>query len=71
MDELQTGIQPALAVLPSSAAFLQPRKARLHHPALGHDLKPVQFTALGNLHSHMLAQDLAHALRKGLARIAR
>lgn len=30
----------------------------------------MQFAALGHLHRHLLAQNLAHALRKGLARIA-
>lgn len=30
----------------------------------------MQLTALGNLHCHALAEDLAHALREGLPHIA-
>ena len=70
MDELQAGVEPALAVLPQAPVLLQPREAALDDPALGHDLEGVQFAPLGNLHCDVLAHNLSHPLRKGLARVA-
>ena len=70
MDELQTGIEPTLAVLPQPPALLQPRKAALHYPTLWHDLEGVQLTALCDLDGDMFTQCVTHALRKGLAHIA-
>ena len=70
MDELQAGVEQPLAVFPQPPVFLQPRKAALHHPALGHDLKGMQFAALGDLHRHVLCQDVLDALRERLAHIA-
>lgn len=70
MDELQTGVEPSLAVLPQPSVLLQPGKAALHDPALWHDLEGMQFAALGDLHRHMLAQPFAHPLREGLTRVA-
>ena len=70
MNELQAGIEPALAVLPQPPVLLQPRKAALHHPALGHDLEGVQLAPLGHLHRHLLTQNLAHSLCKGLSCVA-
>lgn len=70
MDELQTGVEPAFAVLPQPPILLQPREAAPHHPALGHHAERVQFAPLGNLHRHMHPQHLAHALRKGFSHVA-
>lgn len=70
MNELQAGVEPSLAVLPQPAVLLQPRKAALNNPALGHDLEGVHFTAFGNLHRPLLSQDVSHSLGKGLTRIA-
>ena len=70
MDELQTGIEPTLAVLPQPSVLVQPGKAALHYPTLWHDLEGVQLTAFGYLHRDVLAQDVLDALRKGLAHIA-
>ena len=53
MDELQTGIEPALAVLPQPAVLLQPCKATLHYPTLGHHFEGVQLTALCDLYCDM------------------
>lgn len=39
MDELQAGVEFALAVLPSPSVVLQPRKTTLDDPALWPDLK--------------------------------
>ena len=69
MDKLQAGIEQSLAVLPQPPVLLQPGKAALDHPALGHDLECVQLAAPGNLHRDLLAQRLAHPLCKRLARI--
>ncbi len=55
MDELQAGVEFALAVLPQPSVFLQPGKTALDDLALGHDLEGVQFAALGNLHRELLA----------------
>lgn len=55
MDELQGGIQPALAVLPQSPVLLPPRKAALDDPPLGHDLEGVQFAAPVHLHRDVFA----------------
>ena len=56
MNELQTGVEPSLAVLPQPPVLLQPSKAALYYPALGHYLKAVKFIPLRNLHCHMRAQ---------------
>lgn len=45
-------------------------EASLHDPALRHDLEGVQFAALCDLYRDVLAQYLAHALCKGLARVS-
>ena len=50
MEELQAGIEQPLALLPQPPVLLQPRKAALHHSALGHHLERMPLTALGNLH---------------------
>lgn len=70
MDELQAGVEQPLAVLPQPPVLVQPGKAALHHPALGHDLEGVQFAPLGNLHRHMPAQNLLHPHSEGLAYVA-
>ena len=70
MNELQAGIEFSFAVFPESSVFLQPGKAALDNPALGHDLEGVQLAAFGNLHGDMLTQNIAYALRKRLAHIA-
>ena len=49
MDELQAGVEFALAVLPEAAAFLYPGKGSLDDPALRHDGKGMQLTALSDL----------------------
>ena len=49
MDELQAGVEPALAVLPQPPILLQPGKAALDDPALGHDLEGMQLASLGVL----------------------
>ena len=41
VDKLQAGIEPALAVLPQPPVLLQPSKATLYYPTLGHDLEGV------------------------------
>jgi hypothetical protein len=71
VDELQAGMQRALAVLPQSPALFQPSKAALHYPALGHDLEGVQFTTLGYLHRHMLAQNIFDTLLKVMPGVCR
>ena len=70
MDELQAGIEPALAVLPQPSVLLQPCKAALHYPTLWHDLEGVQLAAFGDLHCDLFTQCVAYALRKGLTHIA-
>ncbi|MCW2037749.1 hypothetical protein FHR67_002634 [Xanthomonas arboricola] len=55
MDELQAGVEFALAVLPWPSVLLQPSKTKLDDPSLGHDLEGVLFAALGNLHRELLA----------------
>ena len=70
MDELKAGIEPVLTVLPKPAVLLQPGKAALHNPALGHDLEGMQLTALGYLYCDVFAQRLTYALCEGLARVA-
>ncbi len=42
MDELQAGVEPALAVFPQSPVLVQPCKASLDDPALRHHLEGVQ-----------------------------
>ena len=51
MNELQAGIELALAVLPESSAFLQPGERTFDHPSLRDDGKRVQIIAFGDLHS--------------------
>ena len=70
VDELQAGVEPALAVLPQPPILLQPGKAALDDPAPGHDLEGVQFTALGNLYRDVPTHNLLRTLRKGLACVA-
>ena len=70
MDQLQTGVEFALGVLPKTPVLFQPCEAALDHPALGYDLEGMQLAALGDLHGHVFAQDLLHALCEGLAHIA-
>ena len=41
VDELQTGVNHSLAVLPQSSILFQPGKTTLDDPSLGHDLKGV------------------------------
>jgi hypothetical protein len=67
MDKLRAGVTRALAVFPQSPAFLQPGEAALDDPALGDELEDMSVTTLGKLYRHMLAQYLAHLLRKGSA----
>ena len=69
MDKLQAGAEQPFAVLPHPPVLVQPGKAALDYPALGNHHKLVQLAALGNLHRDLLAQRLAHPLRKRLARI--
>ena len=49
MDELQTGVELALAVFPQTAAFLDPGKGPFYNPTLGHNGKTMQLAALGDL----------------------
>lgn len=70
MDELQTGVEQTLAVLPQPPVLLQPRKATLCHPTLGHDLERMQLASFGDLHRDLFAQDVLHALSERLAYIA-
>ena len=70
MDELQAGVQQPLAVLPQPPVLLQPGKAALHHPTLGHHLERMQFTALGDLYRDVSAQNVLDALGKRPAHIA-
>ena len=69
MDELQAGIEQPLTVLPPPPVLLQPGKAALDDPALGHHFECVQLAALGDLHRDMLTQDVTHALREGRSHI--
>ena len=55
MDELQAGVQQPLAVLAQPPVLLQPGKAALYHPTLGHHLERMQFTALGDLYRDVSA----------------
>ena len=59
-----------LAVLPQPPVLLQPGKAALHHPTLGHHLERMQFTALGDLYRDVSAQNVLDALGKRSAHIA-
>jgi len=68
MNELPTGVERSLAVLPQPAAFLQPGKAALDHPALWDHRKPVHLAALGNL--HRCAQHVPERLCKRFTCIA-
>ena len=56
MDELQAGVEPALAVFPQPPVLLQPCKATLDNPTLWHDLEGVQLTALCDflIHVHLV-----------------
>ena len=70
VNELQAGVEPSLAVFPQAPVLLQPGKAALDDPALGHDLESVQLAALGDLYRDVFSQDLSHAQSKGLAHVA-
>lgn len=70
MHKLQAGRELAFTVLPKPPVLLKPRKAALDHPALGHDLEGVQLIAFGYLYGHIFTQNVAHALRKRLPRVA-
>lgn len=70
VEELKAGVEQSLTVLPQPPVLLQPGKAALDDPALGHYLECVQFAALGDLYRDVLAQDVAHTLREGLAHVA-
>ena len=70
VDELQAGVEPALAVLPQPPILLQPGKAALDDPALGHDLEAMQLASLCNLHRDVLAQNFLRALHKGPTHVA-
>ena len=70
VDELQAGVEQPLAVLPQPPVLLQPRKAALHYPALGHHFERMQFASLCDLHVNMLAQYLSHALGERSAYVA-
>lgn len=70
MDELQAGVQQPLAVLPQPPVLLQPGKAALDDPALGHHLERMQFTALGDLYRDVSTQNVLDALGKRSAHIA-
>lgn len=67
MDELQTGIEFALAVLPQPAAFLQPSERSLDNPPLRYHLESVQFVAFGDLYSR--SQAAQHFVRELFTRI--
>ena len=70
VDELQAGVEQPLAVLPQPPVLLQPGKAALDDPALGHHLERMQFTALGDLYRDVSAQNVLDALGKRSAHIA-
>ena len=52
-DELQAGIEPALAVIAQMAVLVGPCKATLHYRALGHHFEGVQLTGLYALYCDM------------------
>jgi hypothetical protein len=56
VDELQAGVEFALAVLPQPSILLQPSEAALDDPSLGHDLEGVKLTAFGDLHGDFFSQ---------------
>jgi hypothetical protein len=68
VNELQAGVELALAVLPESSAFLQPGEGTFDHPSLRDDGKSVQIIAFGDLHSG--ADGTLDGFGKGLADIA-
>ena len=70
MDELQAGVELALAVLPQAPVLLQPGEAAFDDPALGHDLEGMQFAALGNLDGGVFTQNGLHASGERLAGVA-
>ncbi|SFU32794.1 hypothetical protein SAMN05216339_101358 [Nitrosomonas eutropha] len=70
MNELQAGVKFALAVFPQPSVLLQPGKVAFHHPTLGDNGEGMQLTTLGNLHCHVLAQDVLDALGKRLTDVA-
>jgi len=67
MDELQAGVEFALAVFPQSSAFLDPCEGSFNHPALRHDCKGMQLTAFGDL--NIGAEQFFNGMGKGLADI--
>ena len=73
MNELQAGIELALAVFPQPSVFFQPRKTAFNNPTLRHHLERVSLTALGDLHADVLAKNGAYPLderRSGISAIA-
>ena len=56
MDELQAGIETALAVFLQPPVLLQPCKAALDNPTLWHDLEGMQLTAFCDflMHVHLV-----------------
>ena len=73
MDELQTGVNHSLAVLPQSSILFQPGETTLDDPAFGHNFEGMQFTAPGNLHCDRFAQNFSHAFSEwfpGIATVA-
>ena len=68
MNELQAGIEFALAVFPQTAAFLYPGEGSLNDPVLRHDGEDVQLTAFGDL--NLGAEPLFNGLGKWLTDIA-
>ena len=53
-----------------AAVLLQPGKALLDDPALGHDLEGVQLAAPVNLYAGMFSKNVPDRPRKGLACVA-
>ena len=75
MDDLQGGIQLAFAVLPSSAALIQPAEGSFddptlgqHHAVLGQRRERMQFIALDDLDGGFQAE--LYAIGEGLATVS-
>ena len=68
MNELQAGIEFSFAVLPESAAFLQPSEGAFDDPALGQHGKGMQFIAFDHLNRGL--QALLYAVGEGLPGVA-
>ncbi len=52
-----------------SFRFFQPSEAAFIYPTLGHHLESMQFTTLGDVHCHVLTQDILYARLEGLTDI--